>query len=96
MPSFGGSPEVPCMQCGRRVPGLGWGDRCADCIAERRRRASRLSRWIALAVSAVAAVSVFSRLPSDPTARYYGGLAIIVTYIVVRRIVQRIAMEVLP
>jgi len=96
MPSFGGSPEVPCIQCGRRVPGLGWGDRCAECTAERRRRASRLSRWIALAVTALVAVSIFYRLPPDPTARYYGVLAVVVTYIVVRRIVQRIAMEVLP
>jgi hypothetical protein len=34
-------------------------------------------------------------LPSDPTARFYGAVAVVATYIIVRRIVSRIAMEML-
>jgi hypothetical protein len=65
-------------------------------MAARRRRAARLARWAALVAAAIAGVSTFSRLPSGLTARYYGVLAVVVTYIVVRKVVQRIAMEVLP
>lgn len=93
MLSPGGSPEVPCAKCGRRVAGLPWGELCPDCRAELQRRASRLARWIAIAATALAAVYVWSRMPADPMARYYGLLAIVVTYILVRRIAARIAME---
>jgi hypothetical protein len=36
------------------------------------------------------------RVPRDPTARFYGAIAIVVTYIIVRRIASRVAMEFLP
>jgi hypothetical protein len=36
------------------------------------------------------------RLPSDPTSRLYGGVAVLATYIIVRRIASRVAMEFLP
>jgi hypothetical protein len=75
------------------VAGLPWGELCPDCRAERQQRASRLARWIALAATALAAVYVWSRTPADPMGRYYGLLAIVVTYILVRRIAARIAME---
>jgi hypothetical protein len=93
--SHGGLPEVPCAKCGRRVRGLAWGDLCADCAAERRRRASRLAGRVALGAAVVAAAYVALRVPADPTARYYGALAVLVTYVLVRKIVQRIAMEVM-
>ena len=95
MPSRGGLPEVPCARCGRRVSGLTWGEQCSECTTERRRRASRLGGRAALAAAVIAALYVTLRLPPDPTARYYGALAVAVTYILVRRIVQRLAMEVL-
>lgn len=95
MPSLGGPPEVPCSKCGRRTPGLPWGELCPECLADRKRRASRLAGWIALAATALAALYVGLRVPSDPTARYYGLLAIVVTFILVRRIAARIAMEML-
>jgi hypothetical protein len=91
--SPGGSPEVPCAKCGRRVPGLPWGDLCPDCLAERRQRASRLARWIAIAATALAAVYVARQATSDPMGRYYSLLAVVVTYILVRRVAARIAME---
>ena len=41
VPLLSGLPEVPCAKCERRVRGLGWGELCPDCLAERKRRASR-------------------------------------------------------
>lgn len=89
-------PEVPCLRCERRVAGLGWGELCADCAAERRRRASRWSRRISLPAAVVTAAWVFWRLPDDPTARVYGGLGVLIVYVIVRRIVHHLAMEFLP
>jgi len=90
-----GLPEAPCIRCGRRVAGLPWGERCAECTAELRRRAGTIGGRAALAATVIAAAYVALRLPADPAARYYGVLAIVVTYVLVRRIVQRIMMEVL-
>lgn len=36
------------------------------------------------------------RLPPLPLARFYGLLAVLTTYIVVRKVVQRVALELLP
>jgi len=93
--SAGGLPEVPCAKCQRRVPGLQWGELCPACLAERRARASRLANRISLAATALTAAYVALRMPPDPTARFYGAVAVVATYIIVRRIVSRVAMEVL-
>jgi hypothetical protein len=95
MLSPGGLPEVPCAKCERRVGGLQWGELCPECRAERGRRASRLANRISLAATALTAAYVALRLPPDSTARFYGVVAVVATYIIVRRIVSRIAMEVL-
>jgi len=42
------------------------------------------------------AVWVFFTISEDPTARVYGGMAILATYVIVRRIVHHVAMEYLP
>jgi hypothetical protein len=93
--SPGGLPEVPCAKCQRRVHGLQWGDLCPQCLAEKSARASRLANRISLAATALTAAYVALRMPSDPTARFYGAVAVVATYIIVRRIVSRIAMEAL-
>jgi hypothetical protein len=36
------------------------------------------------------------RMPPYPLARIYGVIAVLVTYIVVRKVVQRVAIELLP
>jgi hypothetical protein len=90
---LGGPPEVPCAKCGTRVAGLPWGELCPDCLTERKRRAARLGRWVAIAATALAALYVWLRMPTAPMGRYYGLLAIVVTYILVRRIAARVAME---
>jgi hypothetical protein len=96
MLSRGGLPEVPCARCERRVPGLAWGEFCAQCRAERMTRSSRLGNRIALGATLLMATYVGWRLPVDATARFYGAVAVVATYIIVRRIASRIAMEFLP
>jgi len=93
--SPGGLPEVPCARCERRVRGLQWGDLCPACLSERSARASRLANRISLAATALTAAYVVLRMPNDATARFYGAVAVVATYIIVRRIVSRIAMETL-
>ena len=95
MLSPGGLPEVPCAKCQRRVPGLAWGELCPQCRAERSARASRLANRISLAATALTAAYVALRMPNEPTAHFYGAVAVVATYIIVRRIVGRIAMEAL-
>jgi len=89
-------PEVPCVRCERRVRGLGWGDLCPECRAERTGRARRLSRRISLPAALLMAGWVYLRVPDDPTARLYAGLAVLAVYIIVQRIVHHVAMEYLP
>ena len=93
MLSRSGLPEVPCAKCGRRLPGLPWGELCPDCLAERKGRASRLARRISLAATVLMTAYVALRLPADPMARLYAGIAVLATYIIVRRIATRVAME---
>jgi hypothetical protein len=96
MPSLSGLPEVPCARCERRVRGLRWGDLCPDCLAEREGRARKLARRISLAATVLMAAYVAVRVPAAPMARLYGAIAVLATYIIVRRIVTRVAMEYLP
>ena len=93
MLSRSGLPEVPCAKCGRRLSGLPWGELCPDCLAERKGRASRLASRISLAATVLMAAYVALRLPADPTARLYAGIVVLATYIIVRRIATRVAME---
>ena len=93
MLSQSGLPEVPCAKCGRRLSGLPWGELCPECRAEREGRASRLAGRISLGATALMAAYVALRIPADPTARLYAGIAVLATYIIVRRIATRVAME---
>ena len=93
MLSRGGLPEVPCASCERRVIGLAWGDLCPECRAVRSRRASRLANRISLAATLLMGLYVAFRMPHDPMARIYGAVAVLATYIIVRRVSARVAME---
>lgn len=93
MLSRGGLPEVPCVGCERRFVGLAWGDYCPQCHAERSRRASRIANRISLAATVLMGLYVAFRMPQDPMARVYGAVAVLATYIIVRRIASRVAME---
>jgi hypothetical protein len=93
----GGSPDVPCLTCGKRVFGLKWGTDCPDCHAVRQARADRLAGRVALAGTALMGLYVWFRVPAEPVlGRIYGAIAVAATYILLRRIVSRIAMEYLP
>jgi hypothetical protein len=92
----GGLPEVPCAKCGRRVAGLAWGDLCPECRAERAGRARRLAHRISIAAAALMAAYVAFRFPGDPMSRLYGAGAVLATYVIVRRVASRVAMEFLP
>jgi hypothetical protein len=91
--SQSGLPEVPCARCHRRLRGLAWGDLCPECRAEREGRASRVGRRISLAATVLMAGYVAFRMPADPMARTYAAIAVLATYIIVRRIATRVAME---
>jgi hypothetical protein len=91
--SRGGLPEAPCAKCGERVVGLGWGDLCPRCHAERSRRASKVATRISLAATLLMGLYVAFAMPRDPMARIYGAVAVLATYIIVRRIASRVAME---
>ena len=93
MPSLSGLPEVPCVRCGRRVRGLGWGELCPECLADRKRRARSLANRISLAATVLMAAYVALRVSAVPMARLYGAIAVLATYIIVRRIATQIAME---
>jgi len=93
----GGSPDVPCLTCGKRVFGLKWGTDCPECHAARESRANRLAGRAALVATALMALYVWLRVPAEPAlGRIYGAIGVAATYILVRRIVSRIAMEYLP
>jgi hypothetical protein len=93
MLSRGGLPEVPCPGCERRVVGLAWGEYCPACRAERSRRASRIANRISLAATVLMGLYVAFSMPPTPMARVYGAIAVLATYIIVRRISSRVAME---
>ena len=93
MLSPSGLPEVPCAKCGRRLARLPWGELCPECRAKREARASRVGRRISLAATVLMAAYVALRIPADPMARLYAAIAALATYIIVRRIATRVAME---
>ena len=89
-------PEVPCPRCDRHVAGLAWGELCPACRAERLGRARRLATRAALAATALMLAYVWFRFPAVPFARLYGAITVLATYIIVRQIVTRLALEFLP
>ena len=88
--------EVPCVRCGEHVRGLGWGERCPSCLAQRRRRARRLARRISLVAALLAAVLLGLRVSPGTDARLWIGIGTLSTFLLTRLIAYRIAMEMLP
>ena len=74
---------------------MGWGELCPECLAQRKVRARRLAGRISLAATVFMAAYVALRVPPAPMARLYGAIAVVATYIIVRRIATQVAMEVL-
>ncbi|MDH4130461.1 MAG: hypothetical protein OEW17_03310 [Gemmatimonadota bacterium] len=78
------------------MPGLAWGELCRECRAERTRRAAGVARRVALAATTAVGLYVALVTPPVPLIRVYGIVAILATYLLVRQIVHRVAMELLP
>lgn len=62
-------------------------------MAERKTRARRLAARISLAATVLMAAYVAIRVQGAPMARLYSGIAVLATYIIVRRIATLVAME---
>ncbi len=96
MPSPAGWREVPCVECGRFVEGIGFGDRCPECLARRTVLARRIAWKSAVAAIVVVAGWNLWHLPPSTMGRWYAALAVPITFLLVRLIAHRIAMEMLP
>lgn len=92
MPSLGGWPDVPCVECGKHVSGIPWGERCPACAQQRKRRASRLASRVALGATLLMGVYIAFQPIGTGLARIYAIVAVLATYILVRRITQHLAM----
>ncbi len=96
MPSLSGLPEVPCPKCGKKEASAVWGDLCFQCRDELKRRANRIGRRGALVATLMMGAYVWFRIPRDsPIAQIYGVVAVLATYIIMYRIIARVAFEVL-
>jgi hypothetical protein len=95
MPSPVGWPELPCARCGARIAGIDFGELCPECTAELKRQAGTLGRRAALAATVGVALWGIFGISRAPLARTYAAAAVIATYLIVRRVVERIALEVL-
>jgi len=99
MPSRAGWPtDAPCIDCGRRTEGLLLGERCPVCQLRRERHASRVAGRIALGAAILMAAYLLLRpLPGGGmSGRVYAGVAILITYLLVRKIAAVIAIQMLP
>jgi DNA-directed RNA polymerase subunit RPC12/RpoP len=96
MPSPAGWREVPCVECGRFVEGIDFGERCDECFARRLARARRVARRAAAIVAGLVVIWNLWHLPAATLGRWYAAIAVPITYLLVRVIAGRIAMEFLP
>ncbi len=98
MPSLSGLPEIPCPKCGRKDASAVVGDICVLCRVEILERANRIGRRGALLSTLLMAVYVWIRIPRGGTSalpQMYGVIAVAATYIIMYRIISRVAFEVL-
>ena len=58
-----------------------------------RRRAGRVANRLALAATVLMGLYVAYTMPPQPMARLYGAIAVVATYIIVRRVAGRVALE---
>jgi len=88
-------PPPPCAECQARVPGIRWGDLCPECRARLARRAGPWARGISLLAALGVVWYAFATMRLNPGTRVWIGAIAIATYLLVRRIVTQIAIEVL-
>jgi hypothetical protein len=93
MPSPAGWAEVPCARCGTRVAGIGFGEYCPTCAADREARARKLALTISLSGAVLVALYVLLFVPKFGLARVYGWIAVVATLMIARRVTLRVARE---
>lgn len=93
MPLHGVSLDVPCVRCGRRNPANRWGELCVLCRGEVEERGKKLARRVAPVAAILCAAWVYLAVPPNTLPRFYGGVAVLVTWLVTRRIVTRVAAD---
>ena len=82
-----------CARCGKLTPGIPVGGMCGECAAVVGKKAARLARWAAIATTLPLAVYLSVSLPADRTARILAAAAVVVWYVLTRRIARRLAWE---
>lgn len=90
-----GFAEVPCARCGTFTRGIAFGELCPTCRQAVAQRANRIARLISLLVTAALAAYVSWRIPRTPVARIWAAIAVVIIYLLLRRITGRIALEAL-
>lgn len=93
MPSPAGWAEVPCAKCGAKVPDIEFGEYCPACARERDGRAMMLARNVSLSATVITLLYVLFLVPKDGMARAYGGIAVVATLLIARRVTFRVARE---
>ena len=86
---------APCARCLRRDPHVRWGDICADCAAELRRRATPAVRGISIAAALLVVFYAWRQIHLTPASRFWVAVVAVGTYFVVRRIAGSVAIELL-
>lgn len=95
MPSPAGWRELPCVECGARTRDIDFGDRCPACRGRRQRRARLVARRWALGAAALTAAWVLMRPATSPTATGYAIAGVLAVFVLVYKIADRVAMELL-
>lgn len=75
------------------VPGLAVGGICSECWRNIMRRASRISRWVAMGTTLPLALYMTLTLPAQRTARLTGLVAVLIWYLLSSLIAKRVALE---
>ena len=86
-------PPAPCARCARRIPGTRWGELCAECQDELRRRATPLARRISLLAALLVVLYARFGLALTPTGYIWVGAIAIGTYFLVRKIAVQVSVE---
>ena len=86
-------PSHPCRSCGELTPGIAIGGLCGACTRRIQRRASRVSRLVAMGTTVPLAVYVALSLPRDPTARLVGAASVLLWYVLASLIARRVTWE---
>jgi hypothetical protein len=84
------------VQCDRREVGLAWGEYCTVCRAERERRANRVAQRVGIVGAVLLAAYLIWRSPNQLTPRIFAAASVVLVYVVLRRIVSRVVLDLMP